>query len=164
LKSGEHLILIGDTVPPTLDHTPISSASAGSTVTFSATAWDNIHVFSVKLYLKPLGSSRFNPPIDMERVGDTREFQSTLKMPNENGNLYYYIEVTDEWGNVVSSGDSFSPHKISITDAPVDIGAVAIWGGLFLFIGLLYLGLFILYRRPASEEDEEEEEEETVEE
>ena len=85
-------------------------------------------------------------------------------MPNENGNLYYYIEVTDEWGNVVSSGDPSSPHKISITDAPVDIGAVAIWGALFLSIGLLYLGLFIIYRRPAYEEDEEEEEEETAEE
>ncbi len=163
-RSGEHLILIGDTVPPTLDHSPINSASAGSKVTFSATAWDNIDVFTVKLYLKPFGSSRFNPPIYMERVGDTSEFQTALRMPNENGNLYYYIEVTDEWGNVVSSGDPSSPHKISITDAPVDIGAVAIWGALFLSIGLLYLGLFILYRRPAYEEGEEEEEEETAEE
>ena len=160
-KSGEHIILIGDTVPPKLDHSAINSASAGSSVTFSATARDNVEVFTVKLYLKPLGSSRFNPPVEMERVGDTDEFQAALRMPNENGNLYYYIEVTDLWGNVVSSGDSSSPHKISITDAPVDIGAVAIWGGLFLSIGLLYLGLFILYRRPAYEEDEEEEEEET---
>lgn len=163
-RSGEHLILIGDTVPPTLNHSAISSASAGSTVTFSATAWDNIGVFTVKLYLKPLGSSRFNPPVDMKRVGDTSEFRTALRMPNENGNLYYYIEVTDEWGNVVSSGDPSSPHKISIIDASADIGAVAIWGALFAIIGLLYLGLFILYRRPAVEEDEEVGEEESPEE
>jgi hypothetical protein len=163
-KYGEHLILIGDIVPPTLDHSPINSASSGSDVTFSATATDNIGVFSVQLYLKPLGSSRFNPPVVMERIGDTDEFLTTLSMPNENGNLYYYIEVTDEWGNHVSSGDLSAPHKISISDAPVDIGAVAIWGALFAIIGLLYLGLFILYRRPAVEEDEELEEEEPPEE
>jgi hypothetical protein len=163
-RSGEHLILIGDTVPPTLDHTPIEWASTSSTVVFTATARDNVEVFTVNLFIKPLGSSRFNPPIKMEQVGDTRDYRAAVVMPDENGRLHYYIEVTDGWGNIVSSGDPTSPHKMFITGEPVDIGAVAIWGSLFISIGLVYLGLFVLFRRPTSEEDLEEGEEEPPEE
>jgi hypothetical protein len=158
-RNGEYILLIGDTVPPTLDHEVIKTASAGSQVTFSAIATDNIEVFRIELYVKPIGSSRFNPPIDMERVGQTDEFTAAVKMPNENGNVHYYIEVYDEWGNVVNSGDSSSPHKISITNAPVDLAAVLVWGTLFASIVLIYFGLFILFRRPVDEEEEEVEEE-----
>jgi hypothetical protein len=60
-------------------------------------------------------------------------------MPDVNGEIYYYIEASDEWGNTVSSGDPSAPHRISITNAPVDLGAVAVWGILFASIGLIYL-------------------------
>jgi hypothetical protein len=79
-------------------------------------------------------------------------------MPEKNGDVYYYIEVEDEWGNVVTSGDSSSPHKISVINAPVDLGAIMVWGMLFSSIGLLYIGLFIHFRKPVVEEEENEEE------
>jgi hypothetical protein len=156
-RFGEHILLIGDAVPPTLDHEVVKTASAGSQVVFSAIATDNIEVFRVVLSVKPVGSSRFNPYIDMERVGQTDEFITAVKMPNENGNVYYYIEAFDEWGNVVNSGDSSSPHKISVTNAPIDLNAVLVWGSLFISIVLLYLGLYVLFRRPVPEEEGEEE-------
>jgi hypothetical protein len=158
-SSGEHIILVGDSVPPSMTHTPTKTAIARSELTLSAVVTDNLGVSGVRLYIRPHGSTRFNPYIDMDRVGATDEFRVAVNMPDVNGEIYYYIEASDEWGNTVSSGDPSAPHRISITNAPVDLGAVAVWGILFASIGLIYLGLFFRYRKPVEDEEETVEEE-----
>ncbi|MCK4444244.1 MAG: Ig-like domain-containing protein, partial [Thermoplasmata archaeon] len=162
--TGEYTLIVGDGEPPLINHDVVKSAQAGSEVTFTAIATDNIHVFNVRLYIKPMGSDRYNPPISMDRVGLSDEFQVMVRMPDADGNLYYYLEVVDEWGNKVSSGNETSPHKLSITGAPLDVGAIATWGTLFVVISLIYVGLFIHIRGPDEDEVEEEEEEITDEE
>jgi len=159
-SEGEHVLIIGDGVSPSLVHTPLGTASAGSQVTFNAAADDNVGVFVVRLYIKPIGSPHFNPPINMQRVGLTDDFQAMVEMPNEDGDMYYYIEAVDEWGNVATSGDSSSPHKLSVTGAPIDWGGAIVWGLLFSVIAIVYLGMFLSYRRRALEDEEEKEEDE----
>ncbi len=156
-SSGEHNLIVGDGEPPSITHMVMKSAQAGSELTFTATATDNMHVFNVRLYIRPIDSERYNPPITMNRVGLSDEFQVIVRMPDVDGNIYYYIEVVDEWGNKASSGNETSPHKLSITGAPLDVGAIMIWGTLFLVISLVYVGLFIHIRSQGVDEVEEEE-------
>ncbi len=156
--TGEHTLIVGDGEAPSISHVVIKTATAGSEVTFSTTATDNINVFLVRLYIKPIGTDRYNPAIIMDRVAGTDVFQTKVRMPNADGNLHYYIEVIDEWGNVATSGNSINPHKISVTGAPLDLGAIAVWGTLFIVIALVYIGLFISMRRPEEIEEELDEE------
>ena len=156
-RSGEHTLIVGDGDPPTVSHVVIKTATAGSEVTFSATATDNINVFLVRLYVKPMGSDRYNPPIVMDCVGLTDVFETKVRIPETDGDMFYYIEAVDEWGNVATSGNATNPHKISVTGAPLDLGAIAIWGTLFIIIALIYVGLFISIRRPSEDEESEEE-------
>ncbi len=156
-STGEHTLIIGDNVPPTIHHDVIKSGTAGRELTFVVTSTDNIDVLVVQLYIKPVGSDRFNPPITMDRIGFGDEFETTVSLPSVDGKMYYYIEATDTWGNTVSYGNASSPYKVTVTGTPIDVMAVLVWGALFIAIGLTYAVLLIHYRRHEVEEEEDEE-------
>lgn len=159
--SGEHDLMIVDGTPPSLTHSVIRTATAGSNLSFTATVTDNLEVFKVKLHIRPVGASHFNPPLMMERVGQTDEFTTNVTLPNKNGDMYYYIEVLDGWGNAAHSGIGMSPHKVAVTGAPLDMGAILFWAPLFFFIALIYLGMFIYFKAEKMKSEKEKSEPES---
>jgi hypothetical protein len=156
---GRHNLLIIDDTSPSLTHTAIQTATAGSKLTFTATATDDLEILKVKLYVKPVGAQYFNPPLLMERVGSTDEFRYEINLANVDGEMHYYIEVVDKWGNTAYSGSLTSPHKVAITGAPLDMGAVLPWTLIFVSIAFLYVGMFIVRRGKRKERKETSEEE-----
>ena len=48
-----------DTIPPRLTHTPVTSANPGMPLSLSATATDNVHVLSVRIYYRHVGESPY---------------------------------------------------------------------------------------------------------
>jgi len=95
----------------------------------------------------------------MERVGSTDEFRYEINLANVDGEMHYYIEVVDKWGNTAYSGSLTSPHKVAITGAPLDMGAVLPWTLIFVSIAFLYVGMFIVRRGKRKERKETSEEE-----
>ncbi|MFQ5910876.1 MAG: hypothetical protein ACE5IJ_09195, partial [Thermoplasmata archaeon] len=105
----------------------------------------------------------FNPPLEMKRVGLTDEFACEVSLPEVDGKMHYFIIAQDAWGNVAYSGNETSPHAVSVTGAPIEWGPILLWGPIFVVIGLVYLGIFVRFRRQRGKADEEEIEEETEE-
>jgi len=160
---GKHDLMVVDNTLPSLTHSVIRSANAGSLVNFTATVTDNLGIFKVKLYIKPVGVSHFNPPLEMKRVGLTDEFACEVSLPEVDGKMHYFIIAQDAWGNVAYSGNETSPHAVSVTGAPIEWGPILLWGPIFVVIGLVYLGISVRFRRQRGKADEEETEEETEE-
>lgn len=152
---GRHYLLIIDDTSPSITHIPIRTATAGTKVTFTATATDDLEILNVKLYIKPVGASNFNPPFLMERVGSTDEFRYELSLPNKDGEIYYYIKVVDRWGNAEYSGNVSSPHKVSVTGAPLDLGPFLSWTLVFLSIAFLYFGMFLFFKKEDRKREKE---------
>lgn len=158
---GKYDLMVVDNTLPSLTHNVIRFANAGSLVDFTATVTDNLGIFKVKLYIKPVGVSHFNPPLEMKRVGFTDEFACEVSLPEVDGKMHYFIVAQDAWGNVAYSGNETSPHAVSVTGAPIEWGPMLLWGPIFVVIGLVYLGIFVRFRRQRGKADEEEIEEET---
>ncbi|UCD91602.1 MAG: Ig-like domain-containing protein [Methanobacteriota archaeon] len=152
-------LMVVDRTPPSLTHSPIGSAGAGSRLNFSVTVTDNLGIFKVKLFIKPVGASHFNPSLEMVRVGMSDVFSCELTLPKVDGKMRYFILAVDEWGNTAYSGNVSTPHTVTISGAPIDWGPVLLWGFVFVAIGLIYLTMFIrshTRRRKVEQETEPE--------
>jgi hypothetical protein len=105
-----------DTVPPTLVHTPVTTASPGLPLTLRANVTDNVAVQSVRLFHRPMGGSTYNQR-SMVNVGGI-EYTATLE-----GSLFsspgveYYIEASDGI-SVTRAGRADLPFQIIVVDRP----------------------------------------------
>jgi hypothetical protein len=110
-----------DTEPPTLTHTPVTTAKKGKPLTISAHAEDPSGVFGPVLYLRKKGMPAADYiPMRMTPARTATPGDYSLEIPApliSADNLEYYIEVWDNAGNgPVRSGSPDSPHPIKVEE------------------------------------------------
>ncbi|MFQ5910507.1 MAG: Ig-like domain-containing protein, partial [Thermoplasmata archaeon] len=136
------IVRIEDVVPPTLQQDAIESTAAGSTINFTVTASDDIGIERVILYVKPIGGTAFVPHEMLRTEGD--EYYVEIVVPNQDGNLEYYLQVTDLGGNVVTLpavNPQSEPSIIVVTGAT---DTSLFWVGLVVTLSILIV-LMVLY-------------------
>ena len=102
-----------DNIFPVLKHSPVLSAKAGSQITISATATDNIGVSAVKLYYKT-GNGTYKEKT-MTEGATTNLYVATIpaNAVTKDG-VSYYVTAQDADGNVSYSGTSAIPNVINV--------------------------------------------------
>ncbi len=106
-----------DTIPPTLSHTPIASATPGLPLTLSADVTDNVSVQGVLLFFRATGGSSYTSRA-MTRTASDR-YTGTIEASRiASPGVDYYIEATDGV-SVKRSGRPDLPWRISVNDRPV---------------------------------------------
>jgi hypothetical protein len=106
-----------DTIPPTLIHTPVTSAEPGLPLTLTAVATDNVTVSNVTLFYRHIGESNYLNTIMVRTTGDSYYATidgSFLSSPG----VEYYIEATDGI-SITRNGRAENPNRVSVIDRPV---------------------------------------------
>ncbi len=107
-----------DNIPPMIQHTPVESAKAGTSVTISASASDNIAVERVTLYYRVAGSANFKSK-NMTKNADGDRYVAVIPAGDVTAaGVEYYVVVEDSDGNLNRSGTENVPHKIRVNSAP----------------------------------------------
>lgn len=107
-----------DNIPPMIQHTPVESAKAGTSVTISASASDNIAVERVTLYYRVAGSANFKSK-NMTKNADGDRYVAVIPASDVTAaGVEYYVVVEDSDGNLNRSGTENVPHKIRVNSAP----------------------------------------------
>lgn len=146
---GDGAVDILDAVAPVLQHTPVTSASAGSIENLTVSASDDVGIERIMLYVKPIDGSAFVPR-EMHRAGQTDDFYFLLEIPNQNGRIEYFIKVIDVGGNEVTSPTNeplASPHAIDVRGAAD--ASVLFWIGL---VAIIVVAIALLIRFSARHE------------
>ena len=106
-----------DDVPPVIEHTPVTSASAGLPITLVATITDNVATPTARLFHRELGSA---DPWDQVTMINATGSQYTANIPSGDAvapGREYYLEASDGV-NTVQHGTPVAPHGITILDRP----------------------------------------------
>ncbi|MGB4978155.1 MAG: S8 family serine peptidase [Anaerolineae bacterium] len=105
-----------DTIPPVIQHTPLTSATPGLGLTFYADVTDNVTVQSVTLFHRQMGTSTYTSR-PMARTTGNR-YSATLpgSLVTPPG-LEYYIEATDGI-STAQDGRPEYPHQVTVSDRP----------------------------------------------
>jgi len=107
-----------DNIPPMIQHTPVESAKAGTSVTISASASDNIAVERVTLYYRVAGSANFKSK-NMTKNTDADRYVAVIPASDVTAaGVEYYVVVEDTDGNLNRSGTANVPHHIYVNSAP----------------------------------------------
>ena len=102
-----------DNIFPTLKHSPVTSAKAGSQITISATATDNIGVTAVKLYYKT-GDGTYKEKT-MNEGATTGLYVAVIPASAvTKAGVSYYITAQDADGNVSHNGTKELPNVINV--------------------------------------------------
>ena len=120
-----------DNIFPVLKHTPVETAKAGSQITISATATDNIGVESVKLYYRKVGTESFT---EKKMTGSNSLYVAVIPASSVTAaGVEYYITASDADGNISYSGTAQIPNVIAINSEAYISGitpsTVAVSGG-----------------------------------
>lgn len=102
-----------DNIFPVLKHSPVTSAKAGSQVTISATATDNISVKAVKLYYKT-GNGTYKEKTMTEGATANLYVATIPANAVTKDGVSYYVTAQDADGNVSYSGTSAIPNVINV--------------------------------------------------
>ncbi len=107
-----------DNIFPVLTHSPIKTAKAGSQVTVSATATDNIAVSTVKLYYRKTGESEFKVK-DMTESATKNLYVAVIPAAEVTAaGTEYYVTASDADGNISYSGTAQIPNAIDVNSTP----------------------------------------------
>lgn len=111
--------------PPTISHTPITSALIDEGIAIYADVTDDGKVAEVILYYKDVGSSSYSS-VNMSRIASTSTYAGTIPAQSQTGFVYYYIYAEDTKGNSVTH-PAAGNHTIFIyeIDPPEIINALA---------------------------------------
>lgn len=102
-----------DNIFPVLKHSPVTSAKAGSQITISATATDNIGVTAVKLYYKT-GDGTYKEKT-MNEGATTGLYVAVIPASAvTKAGVSYYITAQDADGNVSHNGTKELPNVINV--------------------------------------------------
>ncbi len=106
-----------DNIFPTLKHTPVTAAKAGSQITVSATASDNIEVAAVTLYYRNPGDAQFTAQA-MTVSSTSNLYVATIPAASViAAGVEYYVTAADADGNVRYSGTAQLPHAIEVNSS-----------------------------------------------
>lgn len=118
-----------DITPPSIYHTPITSANVNTVISVNATITDNFGIKSVFLYLKNIGDANFSS-ISMNLFSGTLQngtWKAEIPPQTTTGEVYYYIETTDGTNRVT---DNLYTIRVNDTNppiiyhTPIDIGCI----------------------------------------
>jgi hypothetical protein len=98
--------------PPTISHTPITTALVDNVIEIYADVTDDGKVKEVVLYYKDVGSSSY-ASTNMSRIASTSTFLGTIPAQSQTGYVYYYIRAEDTKGNNATH-PAFGNHTIFI--------------------------------------------------
>lgn len=102
-----------DTVPPVINHTPITSGSTGADLMIRTSVTDNLNVSTVKLYYRTIGDTSFKTAV---MAAENSEYIYAIpKAELTAAGLEYYIEASDGTNTVTSPEDIASPYNVNIT-------------------------------------------------
>ncbi len=153
--------IASDMILPIITHTPPGDMKTGETVAITGTATDDSGVAVVKLYVKPIGASYFNPAIE-HTPAPGGQFIFSYNVGQNPGTVEYFIEAVDIYGNVAKSPPNAPTvtHKFQVVPAGLDFGTIAVVFGVVLLIGVvLAIVFFLVLRRRKHQEPIEEEDE-----
>lgn len=110
----------GRDLAPVIRHEPPTRAfRSGESVTIQATVTSKRPITEVTLFWRVIGEEKYSS-INMERLQQKQDIYSAV-IPGidiMDPGIEYYIQVSDESGNVALRGLSFSPLTIMVTAAP----------------------------------------------
>ena len=104
----------GDLVAPEIQAPPITKKiPPGEPTTIHATVTDNVGVKNVTIFYRNIGATDFNRKEMMREIG-TEDYSVTLSEMMEPG-IEYYIQATDQAGNTILHGHTFSPLTLTVS-------------------------------------------------
>jgi len=108
--------IAADNTPPTIEHTPVTTAVVGNDILITAEVSDNSGISSVTLYWKLNTSSTYSSQI-MEKDGSI--YKATIAGSQVTSNIFYYIKAVDNSTNQNTAYDPINyntnPYEINIT-------------------------------------------------
>ena len=119
VQAAELALPSGDLIAPSIEHTPIEKdIYTGQQIDIKATVTDNVGVKDVILFYRDANATEFKR-LKMNRDLDSFIYTAQL-IATDSPSLEYYIQATDQGGNTVLFGYSFSPLTIAVTPAAMD--------------------------------------------
>jgi len=119
VQAAELALPSGDLIAPVIEHAPIEKdIYAGQQIDIKATVTDNVGVKNVILFYRDANAAEFKR-LKMNRDLDSFIYTAQLTATDSPG-LEYYIQATDQGGNTLLFGYSFSPLTIAVTPAAMD--------------------------------------------
>lgn len=112
-NAGEYYV--EDTTPPTIIHTPLTSAQEGQETTITAEITDNVAVEQAVLFYRKTGEITYNSvPMTISGSVYTGTIPATAITPS---GVEYYINATDGVNSAThpTTDPLTSPHKVSVT-------------------------------------------------
>ncbi len=121
------ITILVDTTPPTITHTPITSAHAGDAISISATITDNIGVQSATLFYRKKGESTY-VSLPMGKSGD----MYTAAIPSSavtTVGVQYYISATDGANTAMApqTNPTTAPYDVSVTEKAESASLLWLW-------------------------------------
>jgi len=111
--AGNHSCLIIDPDIPVIDHTPPGPTSIGVSINITATVTDDSAITAVNLYYKNVGDAAYTMvAMDGPWVGD--EYSYEIPAQTILGEVYYYIEATDDTANTVTEPSDAPTSNLSV--------------------------------------------------
>jgi hypothetical protein len=90
-------VILPDTTPPTITHTPVTTAAVNTPVTIRATVTDNVAVQSVTLYYRTVGAPAFT---SLAMAAEGNVYTATIPATAvTTAGVEYYIVATDTSNN-----------------------------------------------------------------
>ena len=106
-----------DTVPPTVSHTPVTTAAPGLALSLYADVTDNVGVQSVTLFYRARGGSSYTSLLMTKTTADRYNATVPAAALTSPG-IDYYIEASDGV-SVARSGRAENPHAVTVLDRPI---------------------------------------------
>ena len=104
----------GDLIAPEIKSPPITKKiPPGERATIHATVTDNIGVKNVTIFYRNMGAIDFKRTEMMRELGTKDEYMATLPEIAAPG-IEYYIQATDNAGNTILHGHTFSPLTLTV--------------------------------------------------
>lgn len=104
----------GDLVAPEIQSPPITKKiPPGERTIIHATVTDNVGVKNVTIFYRNIGAIDFQRKEMMREIG-TEDYSVTLSEMMEPG-IEYYIQATDQAGNTILHGHTFSPLTLTVS-------------------------------------------------
>lgn len=119
-----------DNIKPILSHKRVTSANFGESISFTATATDNIGVDYVRVYYRAVGAEAWNT-LNLTKLEDNSYYGMLAATEVSRAGLEYYVEASDGV-SVVQDGSAMYPITVrvdstiviySVTPSTVDIAA-----------------------------------------
>lgn len=109
-----------DTDPPVIEFKPVAEGVKGDSQVFTATVTDDRSLESVVLHYRTDGESLYQNR-EMEALGSTAIFTTTIVTDERTDVIQYYIEATDAAGNRTLQGFAFDPVERTLVERATEV-------------------------------------------